>query len=306
MCHVNVYNKLNELKQKRKLVHTTKSIKVDLNMQTIYAAFVELVSKNGRPFCICEDSGIRIIIDPILEGVYKQTGQKHTINRLVLEKKVHEAYLIVLDRMKAEMKNKPITLMLDITTKHNRAILGINVRFFSGSRHIIRSLSMKELNKRHTAANIYEMVKETLAEFEIQPGQIFAYVSDNAGNVINVADFLDTDAESDSMNIDDQVFSMINQQWFDGLMTELQDMFTFGNDYVTFVSCAAHTCQLAVKDSLKEDNFQSLIKTVKDVVKELRTPTISRILRERHLKQAIIDHNVRWNYTYLMVICFHT
>lgn len=271
---------------------------------------LNLCRSNGRPFCIAEDSGMRVIIDPILEGIYKETGQKHTVNRVVLEQKVHEAFLIMIDRMKLEMQNKLITLMLDITTKHNRAILGINVRFFVDGRYIIRTLSMHELKKSHTASNIHQMVTETLAGFEIGALQIFAYCSDNAGNVTNVADLLNDDAENvmmeEGMNFDDQMFSLVNDQFYSDLLAETQRMFGDENSHVIYVSCAAHTLNLAVKDVLILPVFKNLMQIVKDVVKELRTPTISRILRERELKQAVIDHEIRWNSKYLMVSHIHT
>lgn len=67
--HPNIFKELKKNKKKKKVQNTVKSVRVKINIRTIYSAFVELVSKNGRPFCITEDSGMRIIIDPILEGV---------------------------------------------------------------------------------------------------------------------------------------------------------------------------------------------------------------------------------------------
>lgn len=305
--HANIHSQLISNKKKKKVRNLfVKSIKVKMNIQTIYAAFVELVSKNGRPFCISEDSGMRLIIDPLLEGVFNETGEKYAVNRVIIEEKVHEAYLIMLDRLKGEIKNTPVTVMIDIATKHNRSILGVNIRFFKNGKFVIRTLCMRELLKIHTASNIHELLKDTLATFEISAIQIYAYVSDNAGNVTNVSKLLNIDCENfvaaEGLDLEDEMFSLINDQFFGSIMTDVENIVSNENtSYVNFVPCAAHTTQLAVNDATKVPVLKSNIDFVKEIVKQLRTPTLSRILRERQLKQAIIDHDIRWSYKYLMV-----
>lgn len=133
---------------------------------------------------------------------------------MIIEEKVHEAYSIVLDRLKKEIKNTPVTIMIDIATKHNRSILGVNIRFFKDGKYIIRTICMRELLKSHTAVNIHELLKEALDTFEISHIQNYAYVSDNAGNVTNVVELLNLDCEN-AEELDDELFTMMDTQFFE-------------------------------------------------------------------------------------------
>ena len=52
------------LGQKRKCA----IIKVPMNLKRLKSACCELVTENGRPFSLLEESGFRKIIDPIIHG----------------------------------------------------------------------------------------------------------------------------------------------------------------------------------------------------------------------------------------------
>lgn len=49
---------------------------IQMSIDRLFAGSVELVPKNGRPFCIIQDSGMRAIIDPIVDGIIKNTGER--------------------------------------------------------------------------------------------------------------------------------------------------------------------------------------------------------------------------------------
>lgn len=50
----------------------TKYVKVNLSEKTIIDACVDLVTINGRPFSMLNDSGFRRILDPVLNGFQKK------------------------------------------------------------------------------------------------------------------------------------------------------------------------------------------------------------------------------------------
>lgn len=54
----------------------TPNVKVKINSQTIIDACVELITVNGRPYSMLNDTGFRKIIEPVLKGLNK----KLTIN----------------------------------------------------------------------------------------------------------------------------------------------------------------------------------------------------------------------------------
>lgn len=45
------------------------NVQVSISMKDIIDACVELVTVNGRPFSMLNDSGLRRILDPVLNGV---------------------------------------------------------------------------------------------------------------------------------------------------------------------------------------------------------------------------------------------
>lgn len=304
--HPNIYNVIQKNKRKKKIVSAGGDLKVSLSIEKLYASFIELVTKNGRPFCICMDSGIRLLIDPILDGIHKATGEKFTINPYVLKQKVGDVYEFIVHKIVDEAKSKPISLMLDISTKHNYSILGISIRYHTENGPVTRVIGMVPLTNRHTSHNIFSTTKEILIKFEIKSNQIIASTTDNAYNVVNVSDHLDTDCNEHMMNegyiLDDHLFALLNDEFFADLLNRIRPMMENENPHVTFIPCGAHTLQLAVNFVLQNDRFLKEIDFVKDRVKTLRTQTIVNLLRQKNLKQAVMNHDIRWNYTYLMVV----
>lgn len=307
-AHRQIYDQIKNLKRKKKIHNAAGRIQVNLNIEKLHSAFVELVTKNGRPFSICEDSGMRAIIDPILDGIYEATGEKYTINNLVIKEKVEETYKCVRNRITAEIKNKPIGLLADISTKHNHSILGINIRYVNEKTIVSRTIGMVALTKSHTAANLHKSITDILKEYEVQANQLISFTTDNAPNIVNVTAFLNNDCEEnmaeEAYDLEDRVFELLSNSLFGNLLDTIRPILANDFPYVVFISCGAHTSQLAVNDSLKSEPFAAQINFVRSIVKILRTPTISNELRSQNFKQAIIDHEIRWNYTYLMVNFF--
>jgi len=49
-------------------------VKVNINMHTLISACVDLVTVNGRPYSVLNDSGFKKIINPILDGLDKKVA----------------------------------------------------------------------------------------------------------------------------------------------------------------------------------------------------------------------------------------
>lgn len=58
-------------------------IKVNIDMKTITSACVDLVTVNGRPYSLLNDSGFRKIIDPIISGLNKKVAINSASIKLV-------------------------------------------------------------------------------------------------------------------------------------------------------------------------------------------------------------------------------
>ena len=53
-------------------LNESKHVKVSINEKTIIDACVDLVTINGRPFSMLNDTGFRRILDPVLNGFQKK------------------------------------------------------------------------------------------------------------------------------------------------------------------------------------------------------------------------------------------
>jgi bifunctional polynucleotide phosphatase/kinase len=84
-----------------------------------------LASNNGRPFKLMEDSGFRMIIDPIIAGL----SNSFAIN----SEKVHDRVLLVSFKtrqaIREETKGKMVSVKMGCATRLNRSIYGINLQY---------------------------------------------------------------------------------------------------------------------------------------------------------------------------------
>lgn len=72
-------------------------------------------------------------------------------------------------------------------------------------------------------------------------------------------------------------------------------------DCISTVRCAAHTLQLAVRDACIDNETQDLIKTVRNLVKKLRTQNYAMFLRASGMKKPLLDCPTRWGSTFDML-----
>ena len=102
-----------------------KKIHVSVDRQLLMDACVELVTNNGRPFRLMEDSGFRKIVDPIIAGL----NNSFAIN----SENVREGVLLADQKtrhdIREETKGKMVSIKMDCATRLNRSIYGINLQF---------------------------------------------------------------------------------------------------------------------------------------------------------------------------------
>lgn len=67
------------------------------------------------------------------------------------------------------------------------------------------------------------------------------------------------------------------------------------------IRCAAHTLQLAINSVLKKPEIETTTSSVRNVVKKLRTPNISILLKNEGLAKPSIDCATRWSSTFDMI-----
>ncbi|GBP01583.1 hypothetical protein EVAR_68583_1 [Eumeta japonica] len=83
-----------------------------------------------------------------------------------------------------------ISLKLDIATRMDKSVLGINVQYIEDYKIMINTIGMIQLNKQHTAAYIKDEVMKCLKSYDIDISQIYSNTTDNGANVVKASKML--------------------------------------------------------------------------------------------------------------------
>lgn len=313
-------------KGKKKLANIS-AIPVCINKELVSESLVEMIGANGYPLSVVNSSGLRMLLNPILSAL-KSAGEKLTVNVEFMKEQLKKKADGIREKIKHECQGKLVTVMLDTTTRHNRAILGVKLQYMFDGKLKVRCIGMIKIKEKHSAMNICDMVTKLLLEFNISLEQILSMTSDNAPNMTNIVDLMnealnieaaetetdeifeatETDEAADDQNLhlseEEAVRTEIEDAIFDeSLFESIAE--EYANRNVNLVRCVAHTLQLVVSDSLKMCKQSSnLIDKGRNIIKKLRTPTIYNHLKGQNFKSPKIDNDTRWGSKYIMVIFF--
>lgn len=290
---------------------TTKIImnKCQLNLSSTYVlnCCVEMLTINGRPFTLLSDSGFLKLINPFLDYIEQNSGEKISIK---VDKVKEQLRLIsgrIREQITKETENTLVSVMIDIATRCNRAFLCVNLQCMLNGRIVIRTLKMLHLTESHTGKSLAAAVVNTLKEFGISIIQVYSQTTDNAANVVLSSKILDklAEAEKNSRNENEMTIEEIEDAFYMELLKEAEREFFRDKvvaENVVKLSCGEHTFQLAFNDALaKTTEATELIQKVRNVAKKLRTPNILNALREKNLNFPLIANDTRWTGNFTMV-----
>ncbi|CAI6352854.1 unnamed protein product [Macrosiphum euphorbiae] len=197
-------------------LNESKHVKVSINEKTIIDACVDLVTINGRPFSMLNDTGFRRILDPVLNGFQK----KFKINSNIIKKHVHEESLLIQQEIITEASSKLISLKLDAVTRLNRSFLGVNMQYIVENSIKLKTLGLIELTESHTGIYLKQTILNILKKFKIDPKQLYTITSDNGANMLKAINLVEKDVsttlqtelldESDTVN-DDVILNDTNE-----------------------------------------------------------------------------------------------
>ncbi|CAG7730878.1 unnamed protein product [Allacma fusca] len=133
----------------------------------------------------------RIVISELTNPIFEAldlTINRRTIKALVDEEAQNQKHIL-----KSILKNKLLSLKLDIASRHYRSFLAINVQYCHKDKLCVSTLAVKELHDRHTSDNIIQTLSKVLEDFEIRKGQIYSATTDNGSNFVKAFSDLDQD-----------------------------------------------------------------------------------------------------------------
>lgn len=291
----NIEEFYSEKKSKRVKKKNGECVNVLMNHNDIVKACVELVTVNGRPLRMLEDSGFKRILDPIVES-FAKTSSPLILNEEFIKSEIENHVQNVQSKIATVLQGKLLSLKIDTTKCLGRNFLGINVQYFHNQKLFVRTLAVKRIKEDATAQNLAYLIRDALPIYGFDVDQIYSITSDNGTPVVacvNIVKVFQDHVLDDFLGV--QLTEESQQDFQRQLDVELERIergeathFLFG------IRCVAHTTELALEDAFKKCNLSGLISSYRELVKKLRSCHIISLLEERKLPKPILDGETRF------------
>lgn len=258
---------------------------VCLNKETVLKACLELITVNGCSFEMLEYSGFKKILNPIVAAI----GENFAVNSENIKLLIPDTASKIVSHISKLVEKRIISLQVDIATRLNRSILGINAQVIIDGKINSFTLGMTELKDEHTGVYIKSIVQNILQRYNIDLQQIYSITTDNEANMIQFVEALETDVKEEYIATRDHFEENV-----------------FGSEDVlppklNGIICAAHTLQLVIRDSVKSAELNEFVSECRELVKKLRVPSVTSMLKDNKIKKPELDCPTRWNSTYNML-----
>lgn len=169
--HKQLYDELCNTKE-TEVSSKKNKITYEIDKDKFVESIIEILTDDGRPLAILDSSGFKYIVDPIFEALKMDPITSHNAKDIINEKAEN-----LKREIKKLVKNKIISLKVDVATRLNRSILGINmqiVHFVNGKINIvIKNLAMISCDERITGEFVKDNIMKTLDSFEININQLY-------------------------------------------------------------------------------------------------------------------------------------
>lgn len=282
-------------------------IRVKVDVEEIWNACIELVTVHGLPLSVVEFPAFQRILKPYMTSL-ELKGIGLIINRHNIKDRVAQRADEIRQLIALEAENKVLTLLVDIASRYNRSILGVNIAFMKDDTPCFRTIGMHIIEYSQTAENIKSKIIENLTEYGIRIQQIIAVVSDNGKNITKSIGLMNADFQASRSNEESDDFinhEIFDDEYYTDLLTRACDMFegAIHHDLVHGVACGAHCLHLVVSHAIQNtENIKNFIEKCRELAKKLRTPTLRTLLKNAGCTMSIIDVKTRWNSIFTMVL----
>ncbi|XP_023243810.1 uncharacterized protein LOC111641809 [Centruroides sculpturatus] len=277
--------KLNERNEpnliESKSQETTKStansnyLYVKLERKTLIDACVELITVNGCSLELLEYSGFRKIINPLIEAI----GDNFSITLDSIRQMIPDMASKIKSHLIDKIHKKIISLKLDIATKSDRSVLGVNVQFVDQGKIHLHTLSIKELKDRHPN-HLKNTVYQILERYYISPHQIYTIITDNgAGMLTGEQDEYNREYENFQISLNDECYT----------------------SRLVGVKCVIQEFHSSVEDAINNPEMEEFFSECRELVRQLRISSLNASFEENNIKQPNLDCYSNWYSTYRML-----
>lgn len=296
----------------------------------------EIVAVSGRPFRCLSDPGFLGIADEKIKKL-KAAGFANGLsapNYSSVKSHIRDLADRLLDQIKSEVRNTFVSVMVDGATKYRRSILGVSIQYILNGCMVLRCVGMINLTSAHTSLHLVDKIMERLNLLGIDNSRIISITTDNAPNMLAMADVMnsaqfgnevieDDEGDEGSANaVDSYMYRFFISESEDEAeeddecerlkllddilndeevirkkLAELKERFNLKTMNVRGVRCGVHILQLGVKAALKDSKAIETINLARTVCKFLRRPKTQYKLRAHNIscRTPRIDVPTRWN-----------
>lgn len=146
---------------------------------------VSIIVLGGRPISSLMDFGFQEIIAKQLRQ-FAMAGYplnlKHK-SQPEVNKYLNDVAELVRKEIRNAIKDRPISIQLDMATRLGRSVFGIDVNYIQNSKVIIYNIGMMVLNKSHTGRNLLDCYRKCLQRYNIERKQVISVSADNGKDV---------------------------------------------------------------------------------------------------------------------------
>lgn len=287
-------------------------IRVKVSPKEIWKACVDLIAINAMPLCIVEYPAFKRILEPYIIALKRQSVDL-VINRQNIKEKLEQRSKTIKNLIAAQVKNKMLSVMIDIASRYNRSVLGVSISYFHGGKLRVRTIGMHAIHFSQTAQNLKELIMKNLRDFNIRMEQVNSVTTDNGKNMLKTIALMNAELQGEQVPVinddsDNEEYvdnTIFDETYYGALLDEVRSLFHEVNHtcLIHGISCAAHCINLVVTHAIdKTPDSLKIIGKCRELAKKLRCPTFRAMLRSNGYNMAILDVSTRWNSIYSMVI----
>lgn len=244
---------------------------------------LESVVIDGRPFNLMQGKGLQRILRPIIDE-FDRVQMPISTSSEYIQRKGMEMQEAIKEKIKSEMRGKLVSLQLDLTTRMNRHILGVNTQYYIDGEFHVRNLAMRTLSVNTTALNLAHEVEQILHEYDLSIHDIYTITTDNGTNVLGCTKILRIMQERKMEEyLSTQNANTVDMEALMALIDIETQRIRCGEPlhFLFQIHCAAHTLNLVLGDVLDMPEIKNFISTCRILVKNLRRPTIVKLLQKK-------------------------
>lgn len=246
------------------------------------------------------------------------TSTGTTLNAENIKKYIKLTASEIQEKIKKEVHKKMVSVKLDIGSRYDKSVLGVNIQFYSKQikKIVIRTLGMIELEGFHTTRDLEREITQLLQVFKIDKRNIYSYTSDNGSNMISLGRLLrsmqhdlalgdemramqeneDSSSESDDEDENAGESNVQSSYRHENILQNMNQVFTI----LSVIRCACHVLNLAVTSTLKQVEAGTIVNDIRKIVKQFKALKYKRIIKELKIPRPKLDVETRWNSMYMM------